>query len=205
MPNEIFSLGHSNLEFPDFLNLLKRAQVTAVADVRSSPFSGRYPWFSRREMKDNLKEAGLFYAFLGKELGGRPTSPNLYRGNVADYTAMSNTDLFKSGITRLLQGRETHRIAMVCSERDPLHCHRCLLIGRHLARHAIQVTHLRFDGGRESQTQVEDRMLLEENLFSGDLLKTDSDRLAEAYLKRSLQVAFTRVRLDEQPGDEEAL
>jgi uncharacterized protein (DUF488 family) len=197
MSNEIFSLGHSSLAFPRFLDLLKTAEVTAVADVRSSPFSGRFPWFSQREMKGGLKGVGIAYAFLGKELGGRPTSPELYRGSVADYDAMAKTDVFRLGIQRLLQGSETHRIAMVCSERDPLHCHRCLLVGRRLAHQHIQVTHLNFDGGRETQCQVEDRLLREEKLFAEDLLKSHDDRLAEAYLKRSRQVAYALVQKNE--------
>jgi hypothetical protein len=147
-------------------------------------------------MKGGLKAGGVAYAFLGKELGGRPSSPELYRGGVADYDAMARTTLFKSGIDRLLQGSETHRIAMVCSERDPLHCHRCLLIGRQLAHRNIHVTHLDFDDGRETQIQVEDRLLREEKLFAEDLLKSHSDRLAEAYLKRSRQVAYALVQKD---------
>lgn len=198
MPNEILSLGHSSLAFPRFLGLLKSAQVTAVADVRSSPYSGRFPWFSQREMKGALKEAGVAYAFLGKELGGRPASPELYRGSVADYDAMARTSLFHSGLERLLQGSQTHRIAMVCSERDPLHCHRCLLVGRQLAQRHVQVTHLNFEGGSETQSQVEDRLLREEKLFADDLLKSHAERLAEAYLKRSRQVAYALVQKDEE-------
>ena len=198
MPNEILSLGHSSLPFPRFLDLLKGAGVTAVADVRTSPFSGRFPWFSQREMKGGLKDAGVAYAFLGKELGGRPASPELYRGSVADYDAMARTSLFRSGLDRLLLGSGTHRIAMVCSERDPLHCHRCLLVGRQLSQKQVLVTHLNFDGGRETQDQVEDRLLHEEKLFADDLLKSHAERLAEAYLKRSRQVAYALVRKDEE-------
>lgn len=198
MPNEILSLGHSSLAFPHFLDLLRRAQVTAVADVRSSPFSGRFPWFSQGEMKAGLKRAGVAYAFLGKELGGRPASPELYRGRIADYDAMARTDLFKSGLERLLQGSESHRIAMVCSERDPLHCHRCLLVGRQLALSDIQVAHLSFEGGRETQSQIEERLLREEKLFADDLLKSRSDRLVEAYRKRGRRVAYALVPKDEE-------
>lgn len=198
MPNEILSLGHSSLEFPRFLELLKNAQVTAVADVRSSPYSGRFPWFSQKEMKGALKEGGLSYAFLGKELGGRPTSPELYRGRVADYDAMARTSLFHTGLERLLNGSQTHRIAMVCSERDPLHCHRCLLVGRQLAQKHVEVTHLNFEGGRETQDQIEDRLLREERLFADDLLKSHAERLAEAYLKRSRQVAYALVQKYEE-------
>lgn len=198
MPNEIFSLGHSSLEFQRFLQLLTAAGVTAVADVRSSPYSGRFPWFSQREMKRSLKDGGVAYAFLGNELGGRPTAPELYRGSVADYEAMAKTDIFKSGIERLIEGKAKHRIAMVCSERDPLHCHRCLLVGRHLSKLNVQVTHLNFEGGRETQDEVEDRLLREEKLFADDLLKSPSDRLSEAYYKRSRQVAYALVQKEEE-------
>jgi len=148
-------------------------------------------------MKNALRSADVAYAFLGKELGGRPATPELYRGSVANYDAMAETSLFKSGLNRLLIGSETHRIAMVCSERDPLHCHRCLLVGRQLAHKNISVTHLNFEGGRETQSQAEDRLLRAEKLFAEDLLKSHSERLAEAYLKRSRQVAYTRVQKDE--------
>jgi uncharacterized protein (DUF488 family) len=190
MSNEIFSLGHSLLPFEEFRALLTNARIDAVADVRSSPFSKRAPWFNRRELKAGLRDAKIAYVFLGEELGGRPKDSKLFRAGVADYRAMAETDSFKAGLDRLLHGREKHRIAMVCSERDPLHCHRCLLIGRQLAYTGINTRHVHHDRSEETQTDAEERLLREENLDGDDLLHAKTERLSEAYTRRNTQIAY---------------
>jgi uncharacterized protein (DUF488 family) len=187
---QIFSLGHSNLALERFVELLSGAGVTAVADVRTSPYSKYTPWFSQQELRVGLRENGLAYAFLGEELGGRPRSSDLYRGGVADYVAMSGTEAFRSGLGRLVEGARRHRIAMVCSERDPLHCHRCLLVARQLTVSGVDTRHIHSDGHIESQQQAEERLLEEEGLSADDLLWPRPDRMAEAYLRRSRDVAY---------------
>ena len=191
MTDSIFSLGHSDLSFERFVDLLKSAGVTAVADVRSTPFSKRSPWFSQHDFKGGLRRSNLAYSFMGNELGGRPKSPQLFRGGIADYAAMADTDFFRSGLARLLQGCEKHRIAMVCSERDPLHCHRCLLVGRQLLILGVDTRHIHAGGRQESQREAEERLLQEEGLAHYDLLRPQSERINEAYHRRSSHVAYS--------------
>lgn len=191
MAADIFSLGHSTLPLEHFVELLTNVGVTAVADVRSVPFSSRAPWFRQREFKAGLRRAGIAYAFLGDELGGRPKTPDLFRAGIADYIAMAETAALKSGLERLQKGSEKHRIAMVCAERDPLHCHRCLLIGRQLALRNVEVRHLHPNGPEETQRQAEERLLREENLAVDDLLWPWAERLREAYGRRNRQVAYS--------------
>jgi uncharacterized protein (DUF488 family) len=191
MAADIFSLGHSILPFERFVGVLRNAGVSAVADVRSSPFSRRAPWFSHREFKAALRRSRIEYAFLGAELGGRPEAPSLFSAGVADYSAMANTVEFRAGLDRLLGGCEKHRIAMVCSEGDPLNCHRCLLIGRQLALKGVNTRHIHADGSEESQEEAEERLLREENLEADDLLWPRVERLSEAYVRRNRQVAYS--------------
>ena len=87
----VLTVGHSTHSYEHFLGLLRQARVTAVADVRSSPFSRRFPHFSRDELKASLRRDGIAYSFLGKELGGRPNESRLFRNGVADYEAMATT------------------------------------------------------------------------------------------------------------------
>src|SRR5438132_10322 len=88
----LFSLGHSNHEWGRFLDLLRAAGVTAVADVRSQPASPRCPHFNRAELERTLRDRDLAYAFLGNELGGRPRQPSLYDGEGrADYERVRKT------------------------------------------------------------------------------------------------------------------
>ena len=95
--------------------------------------------------------------FLGRELGGRPEDPALLKNGKPDYDAMSRPDLFHAGIERIIEGAKTHRIALMCAERDPLDCHRFLLIGRHLASRAIPLAHILASREVEAQERTEAR------------------------------------------------
>src|SRR5438067_4654884 len=97
----VFTVGHSNWPFPDFVRLLKGAGIDLVLDVRSRPASGRNPHFSQPVFETMLREEGIGYAFRGDELGGRPDNPDLYRQNGAlDYAACRKTFAFQSGVER---------------------------------------------------------------------------------------------------------
>jgi hypothetical protein len=104
---------------------------------------------------------------------------------------MAETVEFKSGLDRLLQGREKHRIAMVCSEGDPLHCHRCLLIGRQLALRSVDTRHIHKDGSQETQKEAEERLLREEHLAVEDFFQPRVERLSRAYKRRSERFAYS--------------
>ena len=122
------SIGHSSLQVDQFLGLLKTHGVTMIADVRSVPFSRRFPWFSSRALADRLQSKGISYMMVGDTLGGRPTNPALYRDGVADYEAMARTADFYAGIDRVVREMAHHRVCLMCAEREPLDCHRCLLV-----------------------------------------------------------------------------
>ena len=87
--NKVLTIGHSTLPIGAFLAMFEKAGVTAIADARSSPFSRRMPHFSRNELRASLKECGIKYVFLGKELGGRPRTSALYCDGIADYEKMA--------------------------------------------------------------------------------------------------------------------
>jgi uncharacterized protein (DUF488 family) len=143
----IWTVGHSSHELPVLVELLRGPGIEVVADIRSQPFSRYNPQFNRRRLEQALSEAGIKYVFLGAELGGRPPEPEFYDadGHVR-YGAMAATERFNSGIERLLAGAARYRVAILCSEEDPAHCHRRLLVGRVLTGRGIAVTHLRGNG-----------------------------------------------------------
>ena len=68
----IFTVGHSDNPIAGFIDLLRAHRVTAVADVRSSPFSRFNPQFNRNHLKSALHSAQILYVPLGEELGGTP-------------------------------------------------------------------------------------------------------------------------------------
>jgi uncharacterized protein (DUF488 family) len=188
----VFTIGHSDHSFESLARLLHKHGITAVADVRSVPHSARLPQFNKDELKSTLKYEGIAYVYLGKELGGRPNRSELFCDGVADYEKMAQDSDFKAGLARVIRGAETEKIALMCSERDPLDCHRCLLVGRELARSHIKVTHILADGTALPHESVEDRLLGSGGKNRNDFFATRCELLEIAYRERARRVAFAK-------------
>jgi Protein of unknown function, DUF488 len=183
----VFTIGHSNHPFVHFLDLLRRHDIGAVADVRSRPHSRFVPHFSKDRLERLLQEEGIGYLYFGAELGGKPPSgaaassgatrssgrsgvgsplPDPGRGP-ATYRSRIEQPEFRRGIDRLLEAVRARRVALMCRERDPLDCHRLHLICRHLAPTGLGILHILPDGEVEPQAGTERRLL--ERGESGDL------------------------------------
>jgi uncharacterized protein (DUF488 family) len=187
---EVLTIGHSSHPYDRFLALLRRGGVTAVADVRSAPFSRHYPHFNEKQLHEELRLDGIAYVFLGKELGGRPSDRTFYCDSIANYEKMATTEPFKRGLDRVIEGARKYRIALMCSEHNPLDCHRCLLIGRAISERGVHVTHILADGATMRQAEAEERLLELSGLCADDLLMSREERLAAAYLDRTRKIAF---------------
>jgi uncharacterized protein (DUF488 family) len=194
--HRILTIGHSTLSFDAFVSTLTANGVSAIADVRSAPYSRFNPAFNRDALKRELKACGMRYVFLGKELGGRPADPACYENGRASYTRMAQTDLFMVGLDRVIQGSVSHRIALMCSEGDPLNCHRTLLVARALAERGLPIAHIERNGQSTSQVDIEARLLRTVGL-SDNLLRSRDELLAEAYDLQAKRVAYVeRARTD---------
>src|SRR5262249_7885318 len=196
LPCDVFSIGHSNIPAERFLALLQRAGVNAVADVRCIPHSRFCPWFSQKPLAAALSAAGIGYSPMGAALGGRPRSDKLYREGVADYEAMAIEPEYVAGLDRLLEVATQSGVCLLCAEREPLDCHRCLLVARSLAQRGVAVGHILHDGSVETHAETERRVFgrYEEDVSqSRDLFTSGQhDRLAAAYCRRARAVAFRR-------------
>jgi uncharacterized protein (DUF488 family) len=78
---------------------------------------------------------------------------------MADYEKMAQASEFGNGLDRIIEGAKKYRVALMCSERDPLDCHRCLLVGRALAQRGVRVNHILDDGNVVSHAEIEDKLL----------------------------------------------
>jgi uncharacterized protein (DUF488 family) len=194
--SEVLTIGHSAHSWERFVALLRSARVTAVADVRSSPYSRRNPQFNRGDLSEELRLNGFSYVFLGKELGGRPSEPRFYCNGVADYEKMAQTTEFSKGLDRVVEGTKSYRIALMCSERDPLDCHRCLLVGRALAQRGVRVGHILDVGKIVSHAEIEDWLLKLSGHSADDFFTPRSKLLATAYRERAQKVAFAEPKPD---------
>lgn len=191
---EVFTVGHSTMPYERFRSLLRIASITAVADVRSSPFSKFCAQFNRDTLRDSLSDDAISYVFLGDELGGRPKREELFSFGIANYEKMASTPDFERGLQRILKGAKTHRIAMMCSESDPLDCHRCLLVGRALHERGLMVRHILNESGGKiiSHAEIERKLMDLEGKSDHDFFDSPEKRLSDAYRNRAVKVAFSK-------------
>lgn len=165
--------------------------MNVLADVRSHPYSRRLEQFNREQLAPALEAAGIRYVFLGEELGARRIEAECYEGDRAVYRRIAALPKFQEGLARLRRGIAQFRIALMCSEKDPLDCHRTILICREL-RDECQIMHVLADGTAEDHAETEKRLVRQMNvfrsLFEPDL--DDEQLVQQAYDKRAQQIAY---------------
>jgi len=176
----IYTIGHSNHSIDTFIALLKRYNITAVADVRSVPYSRFNSQFNRENLIRFLENIMIAYVFLGAELGGRPNNSQCYKNGQADYVCMAKQINFKHGLNRIINGGKKYNIALMCSEKEPLDCHRSILICHALKTYGITIKHILSDGSFEYHVDTEKRLLK----------ITESKDMEMAYIKRSKDIAY---------------
>jgi uncharacterized protein (DUF488 family) len=151
----LYTIGHSNHELENFLDLLRLYRIEVLADVRSQPFSRYTTHFNREVLQSALNSAGVKYLFMGDQLGGRPEGDEFYdaEGHLL-YYAVAESPNFLEGIERLQQGIKQFRVAIMCSEEDPAVCHRFLLVTRVMDERGVEIRHIRGDGNLELESTV---------------------------------------------------
>lgn len=198
MTGMIYTIGHSNHPIGRFTALLAQHGITALADVRSTPFSRFNPQFNREALKAALAQAGIQYVFLGDELGARSRDPDCFDGDRVSYARLAASAAFRAGLQRLLKGASEHRIAVMCAEREPLDCHRTILVTRELEKAGVSVTHILPDGTLEDHRHTMERLVKLLKLDDGgagrspDLFRTEADLFEEAYELQGARIAYVR-------------
>ena len=198
MSAAVYTIGHSNHEIELFIGLLQAHAITAVGDVRSSPYSRYNPQFNRENLEKSLRQAGIAYRFLGQELGARSDDPSCYEGTKVQYVRLAQTAVFQRGIKRVLTGMEQFRLALMCAEKDPLDCHRFVLVSRQLVKDGIAVQHILPDGAVESHAEALERLSRQLDLPEEDLFRSHQEILEDAYTLQAERIAYDRAA--DSPG-----
>jgi uncharacterized protein (DUF488 family) len=196
MSGAVFTIGHSTHTLERFLELLRLHAIAAVGDVRSQPYSRMNPQFNREPLKAALAEAGIGYVFLGCELGARTEDLSCYEGGRVQYHRLARTAPFRAGLDRVRAGMARYRLALVCAEKEPLVCHRGILVSRHLEATGIAVTHIHADGSLETHAAAMDRLRCELKLPVSDLLRSAPEILEDAYRIQGQRMAYEIKRAD---------
>lgn len=196
----VFTVGHSNHGMMRLEELLRMHGVKSLADVRSSPYSRFKPEFNREAVAAWLRDAGIAYEFLGRELGGRSDDPADYENGRIRYDRLAAKPAFERGIERILRRPANERVCLLCAEKEPLDCHRALLVAPALAARGVRVRHILAEGEWESHEEAMNRLveltgLRQRSLFGG------GDPIVEAIRLRARQVGHAK---PDRPNQQES-
>jgi len=197
---ELFTIGHSTHSADNFIELLLRHDITVVCDVRSQPYSKFNPQFNRENIQKDLKQRGIGYVFLGRELGPRSDDPACYIDGRVQYHLLAAAAIFQQGLERLLKGVQSHRIAMMCAEKDPIMCHRMILVCRHLRKEVAEIKHIMEDGGIEALADSEERLLRLLKIPPLQLFESTEDLIIRAYDIQAEKIAPGAKNKEENNG-----
>jgi len=201
----VFTIGHSTHSQEHFLSLLRLQGITALCDVRSKPYSRVNPQFNREKLSECLRACRIKYVFLGKELGARSEDPACYEHGKVQYERLAQTELFRLGLKRVQKGMKEYRLVLMCAEKEPLACHRTILVARHLAALGIIIQHIHADGALEDHTDALRRLAKALNLHEDEhhFFRSPEDLFAQAYRLQGERIAYDPS--DTVPADIRAL
>lgn len=183
----IFTVGHSSHALEDFLALLARHRIACLADVRSLPGSRRFPHFDREAPA--LAARGIAYAWCGRELGGRADDPACYAGGRLNDRSRARQPDFRAAIRRLARDAARQTTAIMCAEKEPLNCHRTLLVARALEEGGVAIHHIHADGRLETQAQAMARLLTRHGIDPDDLFRPRREAIAQAVALQTVRMA----------------
>lgn len=193
MHREIHTIGYVSYSVEAFIATLSRLEITMLVDVRSRPFSQYRPEFNRDTLAGILASEGIVYLFLGDECGARIDAPECYVNGKVDFHRVKDHPRFQEGLTRLRGEMANHRVAIMCAEKDPLTCHRAILVARRLAERfpEISVKHILENGAVEDHAEMEKRLLKLHKLDRPDLFRAERERIDEAYDRQGAKIAYS--------------
>jgi len=187
----IYTIGYSNFEISKFIETLKKYQITAVADVRSVPFSKFKPDFNKDTLKLELNEHGIKYVFLGEYCGARIDDRSCYVDGKVDFSLVAKTEKFNEGLNRILQGAMEYNIVIMCAEKDPITCHRTILVSRKLHEKGLEINHIHHDSTLELHIDLESRLMKMFGLHQLDItMRSKEERLNDAYTRQGNKISF---------------
>lgn len=187
----LYTIGYASHTLDSFAELLFKHKIDVVADVRSSPYSQFKAEFNREGLSAYLKKIGISYLFFGDLWGARIEDRSCYVEGKVDFDLAATTKNFQEGMDRVKKGVALHRIALMCAEKDPLTCHRSILLSRNVVGAGIKVQHILSDGLLEEHRESELRLLKIHKLHHPHLFLAEQQRIERAYILQADKVAYS--------------
>lgn len=199
MQETILSIGHSQHNIDYFINMLKRHQVNYILDVRSTPYSQFASDYNRDSIRILLSNYNITYSFMGEYFGARPSEKSLYADKgYLDFEKYKKSEIFIKGYNNVLKGvAQGNRVAFMCTEKDPIDCHRAILVTRAFAEAGVPIEHIMADNSIQTQNDLDQRLLKiyypdrkQLSIFDKDNL-SDEEYLQQAYKKQNEKIGYS--------------
>lgn len=198
----VYTVGHSNHPIEEFLKLLVKHNINCVCDVRSMPYSRFTEQYNRENIKEYLSEHNIKYLFFGEEFGARREEKSLLTDGMVDFEKVAKNEKFIKGINRIEKGLEKgYRIALMCTEKEPIECHRTILVSRNLYLKGMVILHILSDGTAVYHEKIEEELVEKyfpnRNQLSIFDMNESIDYLKEAYKKANNDIGYRKEDDDE--------
>ena len=199
---KVYTIGYSGFpEIDDFIAILQRFKINVLIDVRSSPYSSYYDAYNKDNIEAALKKAGIYYRNYAREFGARQENPDFYTNGILDFRKFTNSQQFADGIIKVEKAISTGYVpALMCAEKEPVSCHRTIMISKKLEEvlRQIEVLHILPDGHTKTKGDI-DKELLDAYFPSRDQFSFFSDEnedeeqlIEEAYVKQNWKIGFRK-------------
>lgn len=199
MLNVLYTIGYSGYKVEEFLSVIKERAISTVIDVRSVPYSQYHSDYNKEVLKAFLNTNRVHYRNYAKEFGAQQISKIFYSPNgYLDFDIFTKSEEFLSGIGKLKSGMDSgYTFVLMCAEKDPINCHRAIMVAREFQKNDYNIVHLLPDGNEQSQRDIETRLLeryfpnrKQLTIFENSDL-TNQDMIDLSYRKRNAEIGYT--------------
>ena len=199
MKKVVYSVGYTAFEQEELIGILKELSISCLIDVRSVPMSSYSPQYNKGVFDKVLKENGIRYRNY-QEFGARQDDANYYSDDdYLDFDKYVKSELFISGMEKVEAGINLgFRFVFMCAEKDPINCHRAIMVTRAFSESGYEVFHIRPHKEKkyylESQGDLEKRLvkLNGDNIDQLSLFENDEVRICRAYKKQNRMIGFRK-------------
>ena len=184
---QLYTIGHSTFPEEHLTELLQSFQVDYLLDVRSVPFSQYVPQYNDNQIMHTLDRVGIQYAQMGRFFGARQEDEAYYnKEGYLDFELFRSSELFRAGLENVKKGLQEHNIALMCAEKNPIDCHRAIMVARGFELNGVDVKHILHDFTFLPQESL-NRQLLNRYFPDRDQISLfDADNRPEEELVRSV-------------------
>lgn len=192
--NEVYTIGYTAFSYKKFLKIILEYNISCIIDVRSNPYSKQYPEYNKEYFEKTLKKEKILYRNYKYEFGARQDNRCFYskEGHI-DFLKFIKSDIFYRGVEKLQKGIDMkYRFVLMCAEKNPINCHRSIMLGKGFKDYGFNVKHITVNGiitQEDIEAQLLDIYFKNKEQLTILYDKQDEQQLIlESYKRRNMEI-----------------